>query len=803
MKMKQSKWLLGLLLGCLSMGVLLLAGCGPSASPLPCTTLTITVTKTADTNDGVCSAADCSLREAVIMTNTCPGQQEVRIPSGTYTLTIAGADEDAAATGDLDVTDETMFSGIDNPIIDGNQLDRVFHVGSHPAHVMMLNLTIQNGRAKEGAGILNFGTLILMQGVTVRNNTAKAAPGTGTSHGGGILSEGYGVLNISHSMIIDNSADQGGGVVVLANLMYGSITPGGGIWDSVVSDNTAAGGGGGLTLEQTVGIDGFIISRSKVTGNSAGTDGGGVQNFGKLLLYQSTVEHNTAEANGGGIFNIPSGFLKSSESALTSNQAVSGGGLYNEGRAVFSQSLLDGNLASGEGGAIFGSGVVGEVDLDHSTVSGNTAPIGGAAQIVNGKLEVTYSTIAENTVDGIHHGMGTVWFQNSILDRNGAANCTGLIPSSSGYNIDNANTCSFSQTGDQANTDPLLGPLAANGGLTLTHALDAASPAIDSAAPTTCSGTDQRGVARPQGTGCDRGAYEREAPTGLTGSIGGLVWHDLCSIPYGPPPATPPPGCVFIGGLPEANGLLEPGEPGIPGVTLHLKAGTCAAGADLATAVTDSAGAYSFSGLAAGTYCVSADALGDGNPSALIPGGWSFPDRNVTVVQTEVTLTPGEIRPDVNFGWDFQFLPEPLGPTPTPTPAAAPIFFLDPWVSTEHVYFAGPNDGPTCDPREVKFQVGLSSLEGVANVNLFVRLKEQSSGMLGGWSNGIPMNSIGNNQFLVTLLAEDIPDVKTFGESWLQYQFVALDKNGETVAHSEVFWDVTLSRCGRLPGTNK
>jgi CSLREA domain-containing protein len=782
----------------LSQAAFFLASCSPSTTPLPCSTLSVTVTKTADTNDGICSAADCSLREAVIFTNTCPGQQEVRIPAGTYTLTIAGASEDAAATGDLDVTDETIFTGIDNPVIDGNQLDRVFQIHGHPAYATMLDLTIQNGRAKEGAGILNTGTLMLMQGVTVRNNTAVATPGTGSSHGGGILSEGYGVLNVSESLISGNSADQGGGIVVLANLMFGAITPGGGIWDSVVSANTAAGSGGGLALEQTVGVDGFIISRSKVTGNRAGADGGGAQNFGKLLLYQSTVEDNFAGGNGGGVFNSEDGLVTSSESAITANHALSGGGLYNEGRAVFAQSLLNGNLASGQGGAIFGTGVVGKVDLDHSTVSGNQATQGGAAQIVNGKLEVTYSTIAENTIDGVHFTMGTVWFQNTILDRNGTDNCSGLIPSSSGYNIDDGNTCSFSHAGDLPNTDPLLDPLAANGGLTLTHALDAASPAIDSAAPATCSGTDQRGVVRPQGPGCDRGAFEREAPPSAPATISGLVWHDLCAVPEHGYPPTPPPGCADPDGdgfYIDANGILEPGEPGIPGVTLHLKAGTCAAGADLATAVTDAAGLYSFSGLAAGTYCISINPIADGNDAVLIPGGWTYPSAGSAVVQTEITLAAGEIHPDVNFGWDYQFLPMmPDYLTPTPTPAA--LSFINPRISTEHVYYSPSFSNRHCGPTEVEFRVGLSSLKGVANVLLFVRLKEQSSGLLGEWADGIPMSSTGDGQFLATVYAENIPGAQTFGESWVQYQFVALNAGGEAIVHSEVFWNLAFSPCG-------
>jgi hypothetical protein len=89
----------------------------------------------------------------------------------------------------------------------------------------------------------------------------------------------------------------------------------------------------------------------------------------------------------------------------------------------------------------------------------------------------------------------------------------------------------------------------------------------------------------------------------------------------------------------------------------------------------------------------------------------------------------------------------------------------------------------------------------VANVNLFLRLKEQSSGKLGAWTSGIPMNPAGNNLYLATVPAEDIPDVKTFGESWVQYQFVALDKAGAAIARSEVFWNITFARCEYRPKT--
>lgn len=77
---------------------------------------------------------------------------------------------------------------------------------------------------------------------------------------------------------------------------------------------------------------------------------------------------------------------------------------------------------------------------------------------------------------------------------------------STGWNTSADSRCSLDATGDQAETDPMMGPLQDNGGPSLTAAPLPGSPVIDSAG--TCSGTDQRGVTRPQGAECDRGAVE-------------------------------------------------------------------------------------------------------------------------------------------------------------------------------------------------------------------------------------------------------------------------------------------------------
>jgi CSLREA domain-containing protein len=777
------------------------AGCGPSSSPLPCSTLTITVTKTADTNDGVCSAADCSLREAVIMSNTCVGTQSIEIPAGTYTLTIPGIGEGASATGDLNLTDDASLTGIGDPVIDGNHLDRVFQV-TYPTKVKMAGLVIQNGQNKDGAGILNDGSLSLTQ-VVVRGNAAVTPSGSSNpSRGGGILSQKYGVLFIQDSTISGNRADQGGGikVIAIANLDDPSWSgPGFSIRDSLVSENIADDFGGGMALESTIIPFSMEILRTQVADNQSGNYGSGIYNDAIIGVYQSVIRGNHGALEGGGVYSTPLGNFGANEDLFEANEARNnGGGIFTRGQAGIYHSAFIGNKADqGMGAAIYNDGTDAEMILSNSTLSGNRALTGGAGLAnAGGDARINFSTITLNDPEGLHHtGGGGISVETSILSDNVNGNCGAAPPTSIGHNIDSGDTCALLGPGDLPDTDPLLQPLAMNGGLTPTHALDAASPAIDTGVSANwCFLTDQRGVARPQGKDCDRGAYERELRGGGSAMISGKVWHDLCAVPDGPIPATPPPGCSPVSPYNTANGILEPGEPGIPGVTLHLKAGTCAAGADLATAVTDAAGLYSFSGLAAGTYCISINPIADGNDAVLIPGGWTYPSAGSAVVQTEITLAAGEIHPDVNFGWDYQFLPMmPDYLTPTPTPAA--LSFINPRISTEHVYYSPSFSNRHCGPTEVEFRVGLSSLKGVANVLLFVRLKEQSSGLLGEWADGIPMSSTGDGQFLATVYAENIPGAQTFGESWVQYQFVALNAGGEAIVHSEVFWNLAFSPC--------
>jgi hypothetical protein len=124
------------------------------------------------------------------------------------------------------------------------------------------------------------------------------------------------------------------------------------------------------------------------------------------------------------------------------------------------------------------------------------------------------------TGGGIFHNSDvagkTISLKNSIVDNSPVGkNCVqenlnpNLIPiMSNGFNLSSDTSCApiLKQASDRNNQDPLLGPLANNGGPTLTHLPQAGSPAIDHGSG--CPPTDQRGAARPVGLACDIGAVE-------------------------------------------------------------------------------------------------------------------------------------------------------------------------------------------------------------------------------------------------------------------------------------------------------
>ena len=125
--------------------------------------------------------------------------------------------------------------------------------------------------------------------------------------------------------------------------------------------------------------------------------------------------------------------------------------------------------------------------------------IGLAGMAASGILVATFGAPASATLtNNVLQGFGGAFA--CAIEGGGAATIT-----SGGFNVISDGSCNPIAS-DQSSTDALLGPLADNGGPTLTHALLAGSPAIDAADSAVCPTTDQRGVARD--AACDVGSYE-------------------------------------------------------------------------------------------------------------------------------------------------------------------------------------------------------------------------------------------------------------------------------------------------------
>jgi hypothetical protein len=309
-----------------------------------------------------------------------------------------------------------------------------------------------------------------------------------------------------------------------ATVTLAGLTIANGYDSSFVSD----GAGGGILNE----LGNLTVTNCVLSGNSADV-GGGIFNDGGLLLFgditgnatltviDSTLVGNFAESSvGGGILNA--GFTGSSatlnlvNSTLVENSAAQGGGLGNFGntaRATLHSSTLSGNFAE-TGGAIFNNqGAV--LTLNNATLSDNFASSDQGGGIANqqGTLRL------RNTLLNAGPGGANLWVDPSL---------PGTVQSY-GNNLSSDDGAGFLvAAGDVVSTAPLLGPLQDNGGLTMTHALLAGSPAIDAGAATDVDGftitSDQRGLVRPQGSAVDIGAFEFEqAPSGHVYSWSGVL----------------------------------------------------------------------------------------------------------------------------------------------------------------------------------------------------------------------------------------------------------------------------------------
>lgn len=508
------------------------------ARPSPTHAAAIVVTRFDDPAPNSCQPGDCSLREAIIAANATNGRDTIVLAPGTYTLSIAGAGEDAAAAGDLDIAGDLTLTGAGAGLttIDANRIDRALDIRS--GNVPIAGITFAHGAAgpgNNGGGIRNAGTLALSASAVI-SSTAGVLFSFDGGAGGAVANTG--VLQLTDSTISGNTSDSWGGGI----FSTGSVS----IVRSVLSGNTAGEASGGAL--ETRGQ--ATIRNSAITSNKTYGAGGGIGNSGTLELIGSQITNNLAsegQSAGGGIVN--GGTLTVTGSLISHNAITStyGGGLYNTGQATFIGSVIQANIAfDGPGGVYneqgrltlrgsavdantttYGPGGIGNyaiLTLLDSTISANgiansqemtatnstfsAAEIENTGQMLFGNATITNAKVALTN-------SGTLELRNTILAGN-QQDCAGPIVSLGHTLIGNVAGCTYTQApGDLIGTGaqpikPLLGPLQTNRGATATHAPLFGSPAIDAGDDATCPALDQRGVARPQGAACDIGAVEVE-----------------------------------------------------------------------------------------------------------------------------------------------------------------------------------------------------------------------------------------------------------------------------------------------------
>lgn len=239
-----------------------------------------TAVDSVDANPGDGSCADvggfCSLRAAVMEANALPGVDGIVLGDGvTYTLTIAGTDEDAAATGDLDITEQVVITG--EGIIDANGIDRVIDVLATSGLVEIDGPDLTGGAASKGAALfLQGGASASLLRANVHANAALGVP----FFWGAPIEVAAGTLYGWSATVHDNSGSVSGGIHVGAS---GSAH----LQNLTITDNTGLpNGAGGLS---TFGGD-VSVSFSTITANSNGTADVMSAFEGPISFHSSIVE---------------------------------------------------------------------------------------------------------------------------------------------------------------------------------------------------------------------------------------------------------------------------------------------------------------------------------------------------------------------------------------------------------------------------------------------------------------------------------------------------------------------------------
>ena len=461
-----------------------------------------------------CGVGNCTLRDAITLANANGEPDTITFLSslsGTIRLTAAGGGplpiNDPAPNYPLTIrgpgAQQLEISGDSDDNGTGNY--KIFDIYPYTDNVTISGLTLTEGAATAGGAI-------------------NVAPS-------------YSTLTLNNSRIVNNDSNtEGGGINVQANYTAAELV----VNDSTISGNDAGGRGGGIS---TFGR--LTVTNSEISNNTAGggAGGGGIYQNSKygVQISNSTITGNGTAAAGGGIHidsdTKYSGVGRIEDTTISNNTAAQAGAglqlddITGADRLTIARSTISGNdggPSSFGGGVGFNNDVDGTVRFVNSTISGNSASVGGGVSLGvgngnalvedGGSIEFNNSTIARNTASGRAGGMyldvydtnrsGTVFLNSTLVADNTAAGIR--------QDLDRANASTsggfdtafslIERRGDAPvihsppgsnilGVDPTLGALRNNGGPTLTHRPAGSSKAIDKGDSSRLA-TDQRGRPR-------------------------------------------------------------------------------------------------------------------------------------------------------------------------------------------------------------------------------------------------------------------------------------------------------------------
>ena len=421
-----------------------------------------------NSDDVVADDGACTLREAILSANTdkasgakdgeCSagsGADIITLEATTYSLTIAGP---SPASGGVHIW-------IVEPLT-------IIGLGEG-------STTIKSAYGNAG--------IFYVSGTTLNLSSLTMADGN-TVAGGAIHNANYGTLTVTNTTFVGNSAGDGGAI-------YNSLGSNAMVTNSTFSGNISRGSGGAIyNGSGTTTLTGSTFSDNSAGGGQYVGAGGAIMNSSTMNITNCVLTGNRANT-GGAITNGQNAPLTIKNSTLSGNSADkdafgNGGAIQNFGTLNLINSTLSGNIAGGASGV--GGGITndyyGTLTIINSTLSGNSAAFGGGIR-TDGTVNYTNTIIANSSSGG----------DCSRVYGNFSTKVNNLVEDGS---------CFATISGD-----PNLGPLADNGGPTLTHALLPGSRAINMGSDTACAASpvfniDQRSGVRPQGAHCDIGAVE-------------------------------------------------------------------------------------------------------------------------------------------------------------------------------------------------------------------------------------------------------------------------------------------------------